>query len=81
MDHENGLAVHLLHLLGGHQVSHANGPPARLPLPQHRVHGGQQRADVAFLTLDPVKDLGHTQRGGGGVRWRSRAGVAQWKSM
>ena len=81
MDHEDGLAVHLLHLLRGHQVSHTHGPPARLPLPEHRVHGGQQRADVAFLTLDPVQDLGRTQREGGEVRWTSRAGAAQWKSM
>lgn len=60
MDDEDSFTINLLDLFWGNQVSHAHGLPAGLPLPQHRMHGGQKGTDVTLLTLDPVQNLGHT---------------------
>lgn len=69
MDHQDRFAIDLLDLFRCHQVGHAHLPPARLSLPQHGVHGGQQGANVALLPLDPVQNLGHgTGEGEGGNR-------------
>jgi len=57
MDTEHRLAVHLLDLLRGDELVHANLRPLGLLVPQHHVQGTQQRADVALLTLDPVTNL------------------------
>lgn len=62
MDNQHSLPVELLHLVRGHQVSHAHRLPAGLPLPQHRVKSGQQRPDVPLLPLDPVQDLQHDNK-------------------
>lgn len=63
MHDQDGFAVDLLNLIWGDQVGHAHRLPARLSLPQHGMHGGEQGADVALLPLDPVQNLGHRQRG------------------
>lgn len=65
MDDQRRPSVELLHLVVGDQVGHADGLPALLVLPQHRVQGGQQRPDVPLLPLDPVQDLhGTSSRSG-----------------
>lgn len=61
VDNQDCSSVDLLDLLWGNQVGHAHSLPARLPFPQHCVHGGQQSADVTLLPLNPVQNLGHKQ--------------------
>lgn len=67
VDDQDCFAVDLLDLFWSNQVSHAHRPPARLSLPQHSMHGGQQSTDVTLFPLNPVQNLGHKQereRGG-----------------
>lgn len=59
VDDQNSFAVDLLDLFWSNQVSHTHRLPARLSLPQHSMHGGQQSTDVTLLPLDPVQNLGH----------------------
>uniref|UniRef100_A0A8C4IMV7 Uncharacterized protein n=1 Tax=Dicentrarchus labrax TaxID=13489 RepID=A0A8C4IMV7_DICLA len=61
VDDQDSFAVDLLDLFRSNQVSHAHRLPARLSLPQHSMHGGQQSTDVTLLPLNPVQNLGHKQ--------------------